>query len=124
MYGETPLHMATKNGFNEAAQLLLSHDASVFLEAAKIPTKRHYMYLLYGPRYLLLLTPCSSSLPISNANNNCSCNKVSPLMAMTSCPSSSESAAPSLESTFKERLHHSQKKEKRIICFGKSDIDG
>ncbi|XVE98171.1 hypothetical protein REPUB_Repub03eG0082800 [Reevesia pubescens] len=31
MYGETPLHMAAKNGCNEAAQLLLAHGA--FIEA-------------------------------------------------------------------------------------------
>jgi len=30
-YGETPLHMAAKNGCNEAAKLLLSHGA--FVEA-------------------------------------------------------------------------------------------
>ena len=30
-YGETPLHMAAKNGCNEAAKLLLSHGA--FIEA-------------------------------------------------------------------------------------------
>lgn len=30
-YGETPLHMAAKNGCNEAARLLLAHGA--FIEA-------------------------------------------------------------------------------------------
>ncbi|EPS61466.1 hypothetical protein M569_13334, partial [Genlisea aurea] len=33
MYGETPLHMAAKNGCNEAAKLLLAHGASVEAKA-------------------------------------------------------------------------------------------
>ncbi|MCI26571.1 caseinolytic peptidase B protein [Trifolium medium] len=36
MYGETPLHMAAKNGCSEAAQLLLAHGASVEARANKI----------------------------------------------------------------------------------------
>lgn len=32
-YGETPLHMAAKNGCNQAAQMLLSHGASVEAKA-------------------------------------------------------------------------------------------
>lgn len=32
-YGETPLHMAAKNGSSEAAKLLLDHSASIEAKA-------------------------------------------------------------------------------------------
>lgn len=41
MYGETPLHMASKNGCNQAAQILLSHGASVEAKANNGMTPLH-----------------------------------------------------------------------------------
>ncbi|XP_021723655.1 uncharacterized protein LOC110691027 [Chenopodium quinoa] len=41
MYGETPLHMAAKNGCNEAAKLLLSHGAFVEAKANNGMTPLH-----------------------------------------------------------------------------------
>ncbi|XP_059638121.1 uncharacterized protein LOC132280035 isoform X1 [Cornus florida] len=41
MYGETPLHMAAKNGCNEAARLLLSHGAFVEAKANNGMTPLH-----------------------------------------------------------------------------------
>nr|GMC58808.1 protein CfxQ homolog [Ipomoea batatas] len=41
VYGETPLHMAAKNGCNEAAKLLLSHGALVEARANNGMTPLH-----------------------------------------------------------------------------------
>ncbi|KAL6221785.1 hypothetical protein ACLB2K_005180 [Fragaria x ananassa] len=41
MYGETPLHMAAKNGCNDAAQLLLVHGASIEAKANNGMTPLH-----------------------------------------------------------------------------------
>ncbi|CAM8960296.1 unnamed protein product [Rhodiola kirilowii] len=41
MYGETPLHMAAKNGCTEAAKLLLSHGASLEAKANNAMTPLH-----------------------------------------------------------------------------------
>ncbi|KAL3532448.1 hypothetical protein ACH5RR_005969 [Cinchona calisaya] len=41
MYGETPLHMAAKNGCNEAAKMLLSHGASLEAKANNGMTPLH-----------------------------------------------------------------------------------
>ncbi|KAH9762280.1 ANK REP REGION domain-containing protein [Citrus sinensis] len=47
MYGETPLHMAAKNGCNEAAKLLLAHGA--FIEAKANEGKTPLDHLSNGP---------------------------------------------------------------------------
>ena len=48
-YGETPLHMAAKNGCNEATRLLLAHGA--FVEAkANVPFMRLFFFQIF---YLL-----------------------------------------------------------------------
>lgn len=47
-YGETPLHMAAKNGCNDAARVLLAHGA--FIEA-----KANVPYIAFGYLYSLVL---------------------------------------------------------------------
>ena len=45
-YGETPLHMADKNGCNEAARLLLAHGA--FVEAkANVPLLDYFSFKFF-----------------------------------------------------------------------------
>ncbi|GLT49458.1 hypothetical protein SLA2020_230110 [Shorea laevis] len=56
MYGETPLHMAAKNGCNEAARLLLAHGA--FIEA-KANNGMTHCILLFGTQFDLMTTQWS-----------------------------------------------------------------
>ncbi|KAK7272691.1 hypothetical protein RJT34_29462 [Clitoria ternatea] len=58
MYGETPLHMAAKNGCNEAAQLLLSHGAYVEARANNGMTPLHLAvwYSLRAEEFLTVKT--------------------------------------------------------------------
>lgn len=46
-YGETPLHMAAKNGCNDAAKLLLSHGA--YIEA-----KANVIFVLFSPFFFMV----------------------------------------------------------------------
>ena len=44
-YGETPLHMAAKNGCSESARLLLTHGASLEAKANASPLKRIALFV-------------------------------------------------------------------------------
>ncbi|KAJ8749799.1 hypothetical protein K2173_013202 [Erythroxylum novogranatense] len=67
MYGETPLHMAAKNGCNEAAQLLLSHGAFVEAKANNGMTPLHLAVW-----YSIRAEDCSTVKTLLEYNADCS----------------------------------------------------
>lgn len=67
MYGETPLHMAAKNGCNEAAKLLLSHGAFVEAKANNGMTPLHLAVW-----HSLLSEDCSTVETLLQYNADCS----------------------------------------------------
>ncbi|KAL8128766.1 hypothetical protein V2J09_017921 [Rumex salicifolius] len=67
MYGETPLHMAAKNGCNEAAKLLLSHGAFVEAKANNGMTPLHLAVW-----YSLRADDCSTVKTLLEQNADCS----------------------------------------------------
>ncbi|KAK1314329.1 hypothetical protein QJS10_CPA06g00670 [Acorus calamus] len=66
MYGETPLHMAAKNGCNEALQLLLDHGAFVEAKANNGMTPLHLSVW-----YSLHTKDCSTVSPLLEYNADC-----------------------------------------------------
>ncbi|KAA8534979.1 hypothetical protein F0562_029982 [Nyssa sinensis] len=67
MYGETPLHMAAKNGCNKAAQLLLAHGAFVEAKANNGMTPLHLAVW-----HSLLAEDCSTVKTLLEYNADCS----------------------------------------------------
>lgn len=67
MYGETPLHMAAKNGCNAAAQLLLAHGAIVEAKANNGMTPLHLAVW-----YSLRAEDCSTVKTLLEYNADCS----------------------------------------------------
>uniref|UniRef100_A0A5B7AG38 Uncharacterized protein n=1 Tax=Davidia involucrata TaxID=16924 RepID=A0A5B7AG38_DAVIN len=67
MYGETPLHMAAKNGCNKAAQLLLSHGAFVEAKANNGMTPLHLAVW-----HSLRAEDCSTVKTLLEYNADCS----------------------------------------------------
>ncbi|KAL1535604.1 ribulose bisphosphate carboxylase/oxygenase activase, chloroplastic-like isoform X2 [Salvia divinorum] len=67
MYGETPLHMAAKNGCNEAARLLLAHGATVEAKANNGMTPLHLAVW-----HSLRAEDCSTVNTLLQYNANCS----------------------------------------------------
>ncbi|GAV82109.1 AAA domain-containing protein/Ank domain-containing protein/Ank_2 domain-containing protein [Cephalotus follicularis] len=67
MYGETPLHMAAKNGCNEAARLLLSHGAFVEAKANNGMTPLHLAVW-----YSIRSEDCSTVKTLLEYNADCS----------------------------------------------------
>ncbi|KAH7853667.1 hypothetical protein Vadar_005277 [Vaccinium darrowii] len=67
MYGETPLHMASKNGCNEAAQLLLANGASVEAKANNGMTPLHLAVW-----HSLRAEDCSTVATLLEYNADCS----------------------------------------------------
>ncbi|XP_057968591.1 ribulose bisphosphate carboxylase/oxygenase activase, chloroplastic [Malania oleifera] len=66
MYGETPLHMAAKNGCNEAAQLLLAHGAFIEAKANNGMTPLHLAVW-----YSLRAEDCSTVKTLLECNADC-----------------------------------------------------
>ncbi|KAG6662275.1 poly [ADP-ribose] polymerase tankyrase-1-like isoform X2 [Carya illinoinensis] len=67
MYGETPLHMAAKNGCNDAAQLLLGHGAIIEAKANNGMTPLHLAVW-----YSLRAEDCSTVNTLLEYNADCS----------------------------------------------------
>lgn len=67
MYGETPLHMAAKNGCNEAARLLLAHGAFVEAKANNGMTPLHLAVW-----YSIRSEDCSTVKTLLENNADCS----------------------------------------------------
>ncbi|KAJ7969610.1 AAA-type ATPase family protein / ankyrin repeat family protein [Quillaja saponaria] len=67
MYGETPLHMAAKNGCNEAAKMLLAHGASIEAKANNGMTPLHLAVW-----HSLLAEECSTVSTLLEYNADCS----------------------------------------------------
>lgn len=55
-YGETPLHMAAKNGCNEAAKMLLAHGASLEAKANVCPFLVPFLFSSMGMEICVKLT--------------------------------------------------------------------
>ncbi|KAL8129662.1 hypothetical protein V2J09_018817 [Rumex salicifolius] len=86
MYGETPLHMAAKNGCNEAAELLLSHGAFVEAKANNGMTPLHLAVW-----YSIRSEDCSTIKTLLEHNANCSAKDddgLTPINHLSSGPGS------------------------------------
>ncbi|RVW96300.1 Protein CfxQ [Vitis vinifera] len=72
MYGETPLHMAAKNGCNAAAQLLLAHGAIVEAKANVLFMQNGMTPLHLAVWYSLRAEDCSTVKTLLDYNADCS----------------------------------------------------
>ncbi|GMN50526.1 hypothetical protein TIFTF001_019684 [Ficus carica] len=86
MYGETPLHMAAKNGCNDAAQVLLAHGAFIEAKANNGMTPLHLAVW-----YSLRSDDCSTVKTLLEYNADCSAEdneRMTPLNHLSKGPGS------------------------------------
>ncbi|XP_044462953.1 ribulose bisphosphate carboxylase/oxygenase activase, chloroplastic-like isoform X2 [Mangifera indica] len=117
MYGETPLHMAAKNGCNEAARLLLAHGAFIEAKANNGMTPLHLSVW-----YSIRAEDCSTVKTLLESNADCSAvdnEGMTPLDHLSNGPGSEK---------LRELLlwHHEEQQKRRALaacCQTKAKMD-
>ncbi|KDP33675.1 hypothetical protein JCGZ_07246 [Jatropha curcas] len=111
MYGETPLHMAAKNGCNDAARLLLAHGAFVEAKANNGMTPLHLAVW-----YSIRSDDCSTVKTLLEYNADCSAKDnegMAPINHLSLGPGSEK-----LRKLLQWHLEEQQKKRALEACTG------